>query len=268
MTPNPEAPSPGTYRDGVWSGLQRAMAAVTALFAVSWSMLLLSSGGRLAPAVLATAVLFTALAATLTVRGALVRLGRHDVWAAVGVSLVTQTVFAVERPSQIVVGLRCEPTAATVLLAIGFGPRRLAWPVSLAVTGAQITASWPMDGPTAAVQGTWPVLTAAVAAAVLGPLLRTAAARADAAQEQALTAGATVARAHARREAHHRFQDLLHDEVSSALRAVSMPGIATTQVRQACRSAVDALLRVPAASGKAADLAALLTRLTPEAGRP
>ncbi|WP_159083301.1 ATP-binding protein [Streptomyces sp. P3] len=244
------------------------MAAVTALFAVSWSMLLVSSGGRLAPAVLATAVVFTALAAALTVRGALVLLGRHDVWAAVGVSLVTEAVFAVERPSLIVVGLRCEPTAATVLVAIGFGPRRLAWPVSLAVIGAQIAASWPMDGPAAAVQGTWPVLAAAVAAAVLGPLLRTAGARADAAQEQALTAGATAARAQARREAHHRFQDLLHDEVSSALRAVSMPGIATTQVRQACRSAVDALLRVPAAPGQAADLAALLTRLTAGGGPP
>ncbi|MER6953469.1 ATP-binding protein [Streptomyces sp. NPDC000618] len=252
----------------MWSGLQRAMAAVTALFAVSWSMLLVSSGGRLAPAVLATAVVFTALAAALTVRGALVLLGRNDVWAAVGVSLVTEAVFAVERPSLIVVGLRCEPAAATVLLAIGFGPRRLAWPVSLAVIGAQIAASWPMDGPAAAVQGTWPVLAAAVAAAVLGPLLRTAGARADAAQEQALTAGATAARAQARREAHHRFQDLLHDEVSSALRAVSMPGIATTQVRQACRSAVDALLRVPAAPGQAADLAALLTRLTAGGGPP
>lgn len=268
VTPNPEAPRPGTYHHGVWSGLQRATAAVTALFAVSWSMLLVSSGGRLAPAVLAAAVVFTALAAALTVRGALVRLGRHDVWAAVGVSLVTEAVFAVERPSLIVVGLRCEPTAATVLLAIGFGPRRLAWPVSLSVIGAQIAASWPMDGPAAAVQGTWPVLAAAVAAAVLGPLLRTAGARADAAQEQALTAGATAARAKARREAHDRFQDLLHDEVSSALRAVSMPGIATTRVRQACRSAVDALLRVPAAPGQAADLAVLLTRLTAGGGPP
>ncbi|WP_406122369.1 hypothetical protein OHQ89_10060 [Streptomyces canus] len=58
------------------------------------------------------------------------------------------------------------------------------------------------------------------AAAALGQL-RTAGARADAAQEQALTAGARAAQARTRREAHHRFQDLLHDEVSSALRAVN-----------------------------------------------
>lgn len=60
------------------------------------------------------------------------------------------------------------------------------------------------------------------------------------------------------------FQDLLHDEVSSALRAVSMPGIAADQVRQACSGAVTALLRSPAAPRQdaPADLAALLATLT------
>ncbi|MEY9834810.1 hypothetical protein ABH941_000021 [Streptacidiphilus sp. EB103A] len=165
---------PGTYRYGVECGLQRALAAVAALFAMSWSALLVVTADRLTADLLVMAMSFVALTVVVAIRGARVGLGRSDVLVPALVALGADAVIAIEQPSLIVVGQRCMLTVPVVLLAIGFLPRPTAWPVSLLAIGGQLAASWPMDGPVGAIQGVWPVAAAATAAAVLAPAPSTA----------------------------------------------------------------------------------------------
>ncbi|AXI78992.1 ATP-binding protein [Peterkaempfera bronchialis] len=98
--------------------------------------------------------------------------------------------------------------------------------------------------------------------------MRAAGARADLAQRRVRAARAAAGRAEGRREAHRRFQGMLHDEVSTALQAISLPGVPVARLREAASGAVAALAAAPAGPGRKArtDLAAVVRALRPPPG--
>ncbi|MFD5142311.1 sensor histidine kinase [Streptomyces sp. NPDC058401] len=257
-----------SYRDGVEAGLSRSVAAVSVLFAVNWATVPLS-GDRPPPGVTAVAVAFVALCLHLVVRGIRVRLNGADALAAVAVAVVAHPVLVLAGGAPyVVIGQRCMPTVSAVLLAAGFLPRTAGRWACLAALAAQLGTSWPADGPAAAAEGIWPPVATAVAATVLGPLMRAAGEGADRSERRAAAARAEAARAAARREAHRDFQGMLHDEVSAALRAIGQPGIAAERVREAARGAVAAIAgaRAPGGEEGRTDLASLVRALVPPQG--
>ncbi|WP_217165822.1 sensor histidine kinase [Streptomyces sp. AC512_CC834] len=260
--------TPGSYRHGVESGLSRAAAALSALFALSWSGFLLSGGVEPAPDVRAVAVVFLAQAVVTGVRGARLTLSRVDSGVAVGLAVLGQVVLAAGGASRVVVGQRCLLTVPAVLLAAALLPRRARRWSCVVAMGAQITTSWPADGPAGAVEGVWPVVATAVAGDVLAPLMRTAGDRADRAQRRVRAVRAAAGREEGRREAHRNFQGTLHDEVSTALQAISLPGIPVSRLREAASGAVAALDAAPAGPGREgrADLSTVVRALRPPSG--
>ncbi|MDO3655585.1 hypothetical protein, partial [Bacillus subtilis] len=84
---------------------------------------------------------------------------------------------------------------------------------------------------------------------MLVPLMRTAGDRADRAQRQVRGVKAAASRAAGRREAHRHVQGVLHDEISTALQAISMPGVPVTRLREAAAGAVAALAAAPTGPG-------------------
>jgi signal transduction histidine kinase len=244
------------------------VAALSALFALSWSAFLLSGGTQPEPDVRAVAVVFLAQAVVTAVRGVRLRLSRADVGAAVALALLGQAVLAVGGASRVVVGQRCLLTAPAVLLSAVLLPRRAGRWTCLVVIGAQITTSWPADGPAGAVEGVWPLVATAVAGDVLVHLMRAAGDRADLAQRRVRALRAAAGREEGRREAHRHFQGMLHDEVSTALRAISLPGVPAPRLREAASGVVAALAAAPAGPGRDGwtDLAAVVRALRPPTG--
>ncbi|MDT0568746.1 ATP-binding protein [Streptomyces sp. DSM 3412] len=249
-------------------GLSRAAAALSALFALSWSAFLLLGGTELEPDVRTVAVVFLAQAVVTVVRGVRLRLSRADTGAAVALALLGQAVLAVGGASRLVVGQRCLLTVPAVLLAVLLLPRRAGRCTCLVAIGAQIATSWPADGPAEAVEGVWPVVATAVAGEVLTHLMRAAGDRADRAQRRVRAVRAAAGREEGRREAHRHFQGMLHDEVSTALQAISMPGVPVPRLREAATGAVAALASAPAGPGRdgRTDLAAVVRALRPPTG--
>ncbi|MET8896247.1 ATP-binding protein [Streptomyces albogriseolus] len=249
-------------------GLSRAVAALSALFALSWSGFLLSGAAEPWPDVRVVALLSLAQAVVTAVRGARVQLSRKDLFVAVGLALVGPAVLAVEGASRVVIGQRCLLTAPAVLLAAVLLPRLARRWTYAAVIAGQIVTCWPVDGPAGAVEGVWPLAATAVAGDVLAPLMRTAGDRADRAQQRVRAVRAAAGREAGRREAHRNFQGVLHDEVKTALQAVVLPGVPLPRLREAASRAVAALAASPVRPpgvGRV-DLAAQVRALGPPAG--
>ncbi|MEH0548579.1 hypothetical protein QA802_37615 [Streptomyces sp. B21-105] len=244
------------------------MAALSALFAVNWAVLLLPGGPEREPDVRAVAVVFLGQGVVTAVRGARGALSRADGHVAAALALLGQVVLAVGGASRVVIGQRCLLAAPAVLLAavlLSRGARR--WALCAAI-GAQVATSWSADGPAGAVEGVWPLVATAVAGDVLVPLMRAAGDRADRAQHRARAARAAAGRAEGRREAHRHFQGMLHDEVSTALQAIAMPWVPAARLREAASGALAALAAAPAAPGLGGrrDLAAVVRALRPPTG--
>ncbi|WP_458076916.1 sensor histidine kinase [Streptomyces sp. EMB26] len=249
-------------------GLSRAVAALSALFALSWSGFLLSGAAEPWPDVRVVALLSLAQAVLTVVRGARIQLSRKDLVVAVGLALAGPAVLAVEGASRVVIGQRCLMTAPAVLLAAILMPGRARRWTYAAVIGAQIAICWPVDGPAGAVEGVWPLAATAVAGDVLAPLMRTAGDRADRAQQRVRAVRAAAGREAGRREAHRNFQGVLHDEVSTALQAIVLSGVPLPRLREAASRAVAALAASPVRPpgvGRV-DLTAQLRALRPPAG--
>ncbi|AXI78991.1 hypothetical protein C7M71_017790 [Peterkaempfera bronchialis] len=145
------------------------MAALSGLFALSWSMFLVSGGPERAPDVRAVAAVFLVQAVVTAVRGVRVRLSRADSGVALALAVLGHAVLAVGGASRVVIGQRCLLASPAVLLAVGFLPRRAGRWACLAAIGAQVATGWPADGPAGAVEGVWPVVATAVAGDVLVP---------------------------------------------------------------------------------------------------
>ncbi|PSM44786.1 hypothetical protein C6Y14_01270 [Streptomyces dioscori] len=244
-------------------GLSSAMAALSALFALSWSVFLLADGSAPDPDVRAVGAVFLAQAVITATRGWRMRLSRKDAAVAFVLAVLGQAVIALGGTSRVVVGQRCLLAVPAVLLATAALPRWVGRWVCVAAIGAQVAASWPADGPAVALESVWPVVATAVAGGVLVPLMRTAGDRADRAQRQVRAVKAAAGRAAGRREAHRHFQGMLHDEVSTALQAISLPGVPVARLREAATGAVTALAAAPAGPGLGgrSDLAAVLRSL-------
>ncbi|MFD3697029.1 ATP-binding protein [Streptomyces sp. NPDC058646] len=240
----------GTYRFGVECALQRSFAGLAVLFAAVWSVVTVSlaaSTGTRYPLTLCSAALFAALLAATAARGRRTAIsGRTDVPAAAAVALAVHAAYAVERPEVLSVGLRCMPTVSAVLLAVGFLGGRARWVTALLVLAAQVAAGVRGDGVSGALEGVWPAVASAMAAAALAPVLRAAGLRADDAVRDELDAVAAAARARAERGAHREFQRLLHDDVGAALRAAARPGVPAEEQRSQAARAVAGLTSGPA----------------------
>lgn len=257
-----------SYRVGVERGLSSAMAALSGLFALSWSVFLLSDGSAPDPDVRLVAAVFLAQAVITGVRGARLRLSRTDAGVAVALAVLGLVVLALGGASRVLVGQRCLLVVPAVLLATAVLPRRAGrWACGAAI-GAQVATSWPADGPADALESVWPVVAAAVAAGVLVPLMRAAGDRADRAQRRMRSVKAAAGRAEGRREAHRHFQGMLHDEVSTALQAISLPGVPVARLREAAADAVAAIAAAPAGPGRGGrtDLAEVARALGPPEG--
>ncbi|MFI8201259.1 sensor histidine kinase [Streptomyces sp. NPDC085937] len=187
---------------------------------------------------------------------------------AVGLALVGPAVLAAEGTSRVVIGQRCLLTTPAVLLAAAVLPGRARRWTYAVVIGAQVVTCWPADGPAGAVEGVWPLVATAVAGDVLAPLMRGAGDRADRARERVRAVRAAAGREAGRREAHRNFQGVLHDEVSTALQAITLPGVPLLRLREAAAGAVAALAAYPVrpAGAGMVDLTAPVRGLRPPAG--
>ncbi len=244
------------------------MAALSALFALSWSVFLLADGSAPDLDIRAVGAVFLAQSVITAVRGLRMRLSRTDAVVALVLAVLGQAVIALGGTSRVVVGQRCLLAVPAVLLATALLPRWVGRWVCVVAVGAQVAASWPADGPAAALESVWPVVATAVAGGVLVPLMRTAGDRADRAQRQVRAVKAAASRAAGRREAHRHFQGVLHDEISTALQAISMPGVPVARLREAAAGAVAALAAAPTGPGLGGrtDLAAVVRSLRPPRG--
>ncbi|MFG2566979.1 sensor histidine kinase [Streptomyces sp. NPDC048567] len=245
-------------------GLSAAVAALSGLFALSWSLFLLSEGPKLDPDVLGVAVVCL-VQAVVTVGRHLRRrpMSRKDAGAALALAVVGPAVLALGGTSRVLVGQRCLVAAPAVLLATVLLPRAACWWTCVTAIGAQAATGWPADGPAVALESVWPVVATAVAGGVLVPVMRAAGERADRAQQLVRAVKVRAARAEGRREAHRYFQGMLHDEVSTALQAISLGGAPVAGLREAAADAVAALAAAPAGKGRGGrtDLAAVVGAL-------
>lgn len=254
----------GTHRFGVECALQRSFAGLAVVFAAVWATAVLSPAFTAAPQIPITqgaAALFVAFLAAAALRGWRTSLsGRFDAPLAAAAALAVHAAFAVERPEELVIGIRVMPTVAAVLLAVGFLGGRTGWSLAVGVLAAQVLAGRPADGAFGALEGVWPAVASAVAASALAPVLRRAGHRADTAEREELQAAAVAARSRAQRRAQRAFERLLHDEVGVALHAAAHPGVPVEELRAQALRAVTGLTAAPAepATDATADLAAVL----------
>lgn len=253
-----------THRSGVESALRRSFAGLSLLFALAWwlTAVSLALSDHRHPLSLGVTALFAASATAWAYRGAFVRIGPVDAWSAVAVAVTVHTAYAVQRTSELVVGLRCMATAAAVLLAVAYLPRAWGRPAAVVALAAQVASAW-HEGVGTALGGMWPALAGGVAAAVLAPVLRAAGDRADTAMREDEDTSEAAARERAARRGRRDFQRLLHDDVGSALRVAGMSGVPAEQRRAEARRAVAALTvgSAGAEGGADTDLVPLLTGL-------
>jgi signal transduction histidine kinase len=227
--------------------MQRSFALLAILLAVLWTVILVTASPELDALLIISGWLFVLLLLVETFRAWRCLLATLDVWTACGVVLLVDAAMALSPPDDIVVGARGNPALVVAILAAGFLPPVRAWAVCVLVCLAQVIVCLPLDGPSGALESLWPVLSGAFAAGVLARVMRSAAARADHAQEALLAAQAQEAQAEGRRAAHRTFQRMLHDDVATALRAVAGRGVTRTEARRTCADAVAAMSRAPTA---------------------
>lgn len=244
-----------SYRFGVDLGLGWALVALLAAFTATWYVVALSSRG-VTPGMWTAIAALAAVTVGVGIRAPRLALGDLD---AVAVGLVAVGLQLAWRSAPVVhvtPGQRCMVTTATTFAALAFASRRWGTVAIALAVGAQVVTDVTVDGPLAAAAGLWPVLAAGIAAGVCVPALRTAAARADDAAADRRAAAVDAATSAAEREAQRRLQGVLHDQIVSALRAISVAGVTEAEARSAARGAADAIERAPWAAdeGTPADL--------------
>lgn len=247
-----------SYRLGVDQGLSWALTALLAAFAATWLVVAGTSREHVGPALWAAIAALVGLTVLVALRSAGRALGDRHALAAAFVAVALQLAWRAHPALEVTPGQRCMMTTATVFCAVGFASRRTGVAaVTLAVLG-QVLTDVTVDGPLAAAAGLWPVLAAGIATGACVPALRAAARRADDAAAEQRAASVERAMISAERDAQRELQDLLHDQIVTALRTISLDGVTTTEAIAAARTGVDAIGRTsPGDDGAAqAELAA------------
>lgn len=237
---------PGTYRFSVERGMQRSFTLLAVLLAVQWAVMVTTSP-ELDALLVVSGWWFVLILLVEAFRAWRCLLAAPDAWLVCGAVLLVYTAMALSPPGDIVVGARGNPALIAAVLAAGFLTPVRAWAVCVVVFVAQVVACLPLGGPSGALESLWPGISGALAAGVLTRVMRSAAVRADHAQEALLAAQAQEAQAEGRRSAHRTFQRMLHDDVATALRAVAGRGVTQAEARRTCADAVAAMARAPMA---------------------
>ncbi|MEP7191347.1 MAG: ATP-binding protein [Actinomycetota bacterium] len=242
--------------------------ALTFLFAISWVVVALAYRHQVGPGTWAAITAFVILTAFSGPRGARLRLGNVDVAAMTLVAVGLQVAWATNPQAPFGPGQRTTVTGAVVVGAFLFASRGARVVAVVIGVGAQVGADWVRVDPASAIGGLWPVVASGIAVAVCIPVMREAARRADAAaadqQRSAARAAAQVGEHRARMDV----QGVLHDDVCTALRAISLREVSQDEARRAAQSAVAAVERAPLSADDdlPRDLAQLVLDLPPVPG--
>ncbi len=259
----------GGYRNGVESGLRWAYVTMLFLFAISWVVVGLAYRDRVGPGLWAAIGAFVIVALAGGVRSARrQRLATTDVLAMTVVAVLLQVAWANDPQTPFGPGHRTMVTAAVVLGAFVFASGRWRVAAILIAVGAQAVTDAGRLDPLNTVIGLLPVAAAGLAAMVCVPAMREAARRADAAaddQQRSVAQAAAQAGVH---RARLESQAVLHDDVVSALRAISLAGVSPQEGQHAARDAVASIERSPmtADDHTPTDLARLVLDLAPVPG--
>jgi signal transduction histidine kinase len=258
----------GTYRHTVEGGMQRSFASLVAVFAGVWLAQLVVNVSRLSEVVIASSAVFVVFLAVVFVRAWRIRLGVADTVLATVVAMVVSASFLAPAEYVPPIGARNNSAVVAGVLLASLLPGRIAWPACVGLIVAYLLLSLNIDGVVGSAEGLWPVVAAAAAAGAVSWVMRTAAGRADRSGDALLEAKAREAATAGRRAAHQAFQRTLHDDVSSALRAVNTAGLDAVSVRDACVAALRAASRAPEVvdPDRGTDLAAALVGLPAPCG--
>lgn len=257
-----------SYRSGVDWGLTWAYVVMIVVFATSALVVAVAAGARVDPGLWGAIVAFVILAVVEAWRVAHVRLAAVDVAAMTAVAVWLQVAWATDPQAPFGPGQRVMATIAVVFGARMFASRGQQVIALVSAIGAQVSTDAVRIDPLAAVAGAWPVVAAGIAIWVCVPAMRKAAGRADAAGDDQQRLSAAAAAAAGARRARIDVQSVLHDDIVSALRAVSLPEVSDAEARLAARAAVAAIERTPAPDDDAnlLDLAQLIGSLPPVPG--
>lgn len=234
-----------SYRLGVDVGLGWALTALLSAFAGIWLVVAWSSRDVVNPGMWTAIGALVAVAAVVGFQAPRTALDDRETLAVGLVAVGLQVAWRFSPALHITPGQRCMVTTATAFAALAFASRRWGGVALTSALVAQVLTDTTVDGPLAATAGLWPVLAAAIASGVCVPALRSAAARADDAAAEQRAAAVDEATSTAERDAQRRLQGVLHDQIVSALRAISSAGVTETEARFAAESAADAIGRVP-----------------------
>jgi hypothetical protein len=258
---------PETYRYSVERGLQRAFAVLTVLLAISLSGALFPVASRLHVAALVASAGFLGYLIVLTFRSWRLQLNESDGVIASVAALATVLANLAPAPVLMPLSARPTPVVVAVILVSGFHSKTRTWLICSGLGAAHVLVTIQLGGADSAIEGLWPILAAPVASAAVTKVLREAGTKADEAQQSLHEVQVMEAKAAANRAAHRDFQRILHDDVSSALRAVATVGINEETVRAACGEAVRKAEREPRIAVESGEsLERLLHNLSPPAG--
>jgi hypothetical protein len=256
-----------SYRTGVESSLSWAYVVLNLVFATSWVMVGAADRARVGPGLRAAICAFAVLALSEVWRGARRRLADVDVTAVTLVAIWLQLAWANEPQSPFGPGQRTMVTTAVVFGASMFATRRVRVTALVSAVGAQLAADWVRTDLLTALTGLLPVATAGLVVAVCIPVMREAARRADGAADGQHRSAARAAERAASSRAHLEIQGVLHDDVVSALRAVSLTDVSAAEARSAAQGAIAAIERSPVdEDATPRDLVQLVNGLEPVPG--
>lgn len=226
------------HRMGAERAMQRSFAALVLLFGADWASTVVATPSlvRPLPLILVGGQLLAWV--VLCGRAWRGRLDRRDAFVCGAVAICV--FLALPDVSVIAAGTRVQVVVVPAVLAAGFLTLVPAGALIAGLAGAYLASVLPATG-TTAISDLWPMLAAAVAAAVLAPTLRTAGGAADREQEELVRSRAAEAAAEGRRAAFREFQRMLHDHVTAALRVVALGLGNPAEVRRTCQTAIEAL---------------------------
>nr|WP_042178883.1 ATP-binding protein [Kibdelosporangium sp. MJ126-NF4]CEL13487.1 Two-component system, sensor protein [Kibdelosporangium sp. MJ126-NF4]CTQ99173.1 Two-component system, sensor protein [Kibdelosporangium sp. MJ126-NF4] len=228
------------HRRSVERGLQRALVALVALFAVDWCGTVIGTPVLHRPVVVLASAVQLLDWVVLCVQGWRTRLKPVDALRTCGVTTVALVALSFADATAVAPATRIQFIVILAVLAAVVFPVLMVVAVVMPPVAAYLTGAVPVGG-WLVLGELWPVLSAVGAASAAFPALRTAASAAEEAQQRLDDVRAREVSAASKWTAHAELQRLLHDHVTSALHAVAAAWGTGAEIRQAAARAAEAL---------------------------
>lgn len=227
-----------SYRESVDAGLRWAYTLGVGFTACCWAVIALSASDTVGAGLAAATFAYVLVAVVGAVRAARHRLSDRDLVVLCLAAVAWQAAWALDPSPEFTPGARVMGTIAVVLCAFLFARTR----ARVAAIAIALTTQAVVDG----LHG-WdiglllPAVSAGAVVALCAPQMRAAADRADEAAATRSAAEAAEAERASAERARREAERVVHDDVVSALRAITVASLDPAEVRAAAAAAVEAI---------------------------